>query len=129
MGDQVVALPLVGRVAAGAPLLAEEHVDEYLPVPSQLTRTGRSFLLTVRGDSMEGAGILDGDMVVVRQQPEARSGEIVVALVGEEAEATCKRLVRDGDRIELHSENPAYAPMTPAEMQLVGVVTGVMRTV
>jgi repressor LexA len=125
--DASVAVPLVGRVAAGAPILAEEHVEQYVPVPRQLTRSGDSFLLKVRGDSMEGAGILDGDWVVVRHQPEAADGQIVVALVGDDEEATCKRLERRDGRVLLHSENPAYAPIEPEQVRIAGIVTGVMR--
>lgn len=125
--DASVALPLVGRVAAGAPILAEEHVEQYVPVPTQLTQAGDSFLLKVRGDSMEGAGILDGDWVVVRSQPDARSGQIVVALVGDDDEATCKRFEQRGGRVELHSENPAYEPIVPEHVSIAGIVTGVMR--
>ena len=124
-----VAIPLIGRVAAGAPILAEQHVEQYVSVPRQLTRSGDSFLLKVRGDSMEGAGILDGDWVVVRQQREAAHGQIVVALVGDDEEATCKRLERRDGRIELHSENPAYEPIVPEQCQIAGVVTGVMRAI
>lgn len=125
--DASVAIPLVGRVAAGAPILAQEHVEQYLPVPRQLTRSGDSFVLKVRGDSMVGAGILDGDWVVVRHQREASNGEIVVALVGDDAEATCKRLERRGGKVFLHSENPAYEPIEPEWCEIAGVVTGVMR--
>ena len=124
-----LALPLVGRVAAGAPILAEEHVEQYVPVPRQLTRSGESFLLKVRGDSMEGAGILDGDWVVVRHQPDANDGQIVVALVGDDEEATCKRLERRGGQVLLHSENPAYEPIVPESVRIVGIVTGVMRAI
>ena len=125
-----VALPLVGRVAAGAPITAHEHVEQYLPVPKPLTRNGTSFVLKVRGDSMIDAGIFDGDWVVVRQQPECRPGEIVVALVGDEHEATCKRFERGADgRIELHSENAAYEPIIPDQCEIAGVVTGVMRAI
>lgn len=125
--EGAVAVPMVGRVAAGAPILADEHVEQYVPVPRQLTRSGDSFLLKVRGDSMEGAGILDGDWVVVRHQSEASNGQIVVALVGDDEEATCKRLERRGGRVLLHSENPAYEPMEPDELRIAGIVTGVMR--
>ncbi len=125
--DQARSLPLVGRVAAGAPILAEEHVEQYVPVPPQLTRSGDSFLLKVRGDSMEGAGILDGDWVVVRHQPEAQDGQVVVALVGDDEDATCKRLERRDGQVLLHSENPAYEPIVPEHVRIVGVVTGVMR--
>lgn len=122
-----VAVPLLGRVAAGAPILADEDIEEYIPVPRQLTRSGDSFLLKVRGDSMEGAGILDGDWVVVRHQREAANGQIVVALVGDDAEATCKRFERRGKEVVLHSENPAYEPIVSTDVEIAGVVTGVMR--
>ncbi len=125
--DASVTMPLLGRVAAGAPILAEEHVEEYVPVPKQLTRSGESFLLKVRGDSMEGAGIMDGDWVVVRSQKDASNGQIVVALVGEDEEATCKRYVRRGSVVELHSENPAYEPIVTSSVEIAGIVTGVMR--
>lgn len=124
-----VPVPLVGRVAAGAPILAEEHVEQYVPVPKQLTRAGDSFLLKVRGDSMEGAGILDGDWVVVRSQKDASNGQIVVALVGDDEEATCKRFERRDGRVELHSENPAYEPIVPEQLEIAGIVTGVMRAI
>ena len=125
--DAAVAVPLVGRVAAGAPILADEHVEQYVPVPKQLTRAGESFLLKVRGDSMEGAGILDGDWVVVRHQKDASNGQIVVALVGDDDEATCKRYERRGGEVWLHSENPAYEPIVTTQVELAGIVTGVMR--
>lgn len=128
--DNGVSLPLVGRVAAGAPITADEHIEQYLAVPEPLTRAGTSFVLAVRGDSMIDAGIHDGDWVIVHQQEEARSGEIVVALVGDDAEATCKRFRRGPDgRVELHSENPAYEPIIPDVCDIAGVVTGVMRAV
>jgi repressor LexA len=127
--DASVAVPLLGRVAAGAPILAEEHVEQYVPVPKQLTRAGDSFLLKVRGDSMEGAGILDGDWVVVRSQKDANNGQIVVALVGDDEEATCKRFERLAGHVELHSENPAYEPIISDQVEIAGIVTGVMRAI
>ncbi len=127
--DASVTMPLLGRVAAGAPILAEEHVEEYVPVPRQLTRSGDSFLLKVRGDSMEGAGILDGDWVVVRHQKDASNGQIVVAIVGDDQEATCKRFERRAGHVELHSENPAYPPIVTDHVEIAGVVTGVMRAI
>ncbi|MCW2925556.1 MAG: SOS-response transcriptional repressor, LexA [Thermoleophilia bacterium] len=125
--DASVSLPMLGRVAAGAPILAEQHLEGHLPVPRQLTRTGDSFVLKVRGDSMEGAGILDGDWIVVRHQKEASNGQIVVALVEDDADATCKRFERRDGRVLLHSENPAYPPLEPEHCEVAGIVTGVMR--
>lgn len=122
-----VPVPLVGRVAAGEPMLAEQHVEEYLPVPQQLTRTGESFVLKVRGDSMIDAGILDGDYVVVRHQSDAQTGDIVIALVGEEDGATCKRFERRGGNVWLVPENPDLEPFMPEQCDIVGIVTGVMR--
>ncbi len=127
--DASVTMPLLGRVAAGAPILAEEHVEEYVPVPKKLTRSGESFLLKVRGDSMEGAGILDGDWVVVRSQKDASNGQIVIALVGDDEEATCKRYERRAGHVELHSENPAYEPIVTDQVEIAGIVTGVMRAI
>jgi repressor LexA len=127
--DASVTMPLLGRVAAGAPILAEEHVEEYVPVPKKLTRSGESFLLKVRGDSMEGAGILDGDWVVVRSQKDANNGQIVIALVGDDEEATCKRYERRAGHVELHSENPAYEPIVTDQVEIAGIVTGVMRAI
>lgn len=124
--DDIVAIPLVGSVAAGSPLLAEQSIEETIPVPVRLTRSGESFLLRIRGDSMIGAGILDDDYVVVRRQPDAANGEIVVALI--EDEATCKRFFRRDGAIELHSENDAYAPIVPESCSVLGIVTGVMRS-
>jgi repressor LexA len=123
--DGSVSLPLVGSVAAGAPILAEEHVEGWLRVPGQLTRSGESFLLKIRGESMVNAGILDGDYVVVRSQKDAANGQIAVAMVDDEA--TCKRFFRRADHIELRPENDQMEPMRFPNVELVGVVTGVMR--
>lgn len=123
--DGAVSLPLVGQVAAGAPLLAEEHLESWVTVPDQLVRSGTSFLLRIRGESMINAGIHDGDFVVIRQQPDANNGEIVVALVDDEA--TCKRLFRSDGRIELRPENDSMEPIVPEACEILGVVTGVMR--
>lgn len=124
-------LPLVGQIAAGGPLLAEENIDAYIAVPEPLSRGGEEFLLRVKGDSMVGAGILEGDYVVVRRQQDARGGEIVVALVGEDEsadEATVKRFFRENGRVRLQPENPAYEPLYPAHVQILGKVIGVFRT-
>ena len=124
-------LPLLGAIAAGAPLLAEENVDEYLAVPEPLSRGGEEFLLRIRGDSMIDAGILDGDIVVVRRAQDARNGEIVAALVGDDEsanEATVKRFFKEGDRIRLQPENDALEPIYSPYVQILGKVVGVFRS-
>ena len=123
-------LPLVGRIAAGGPLLAEEAIEDEIAVPEPLGRNA-DFLLRVTGDSMIEAGILDGDVVVVRRQDDARDGEVVVALVGEDEtaeEATVKTFHRDGGRIRLQPENSALEPLYPEHVQILGRVTGVFRS-
>jgi repressor LexA len=123
-------LPLVGEVAAGGPLLAEDNIEEYLAVPEPLSRGGAEFLLRVKGESMINAGILDGDIIVVRRQQDARDGDIVVALAGDDEtadEATVKRFFRDGERIRLQPENDAHEPIYAKHVELVGKVIGVFR--
>ena len=123
-------LPLVGRIAAGGPLLADEAIEDQIAVPEPLGRDA-DFLLRVTGDSMIEAGILDGDVVVVRRQDDARDGEVVVALVGEDEsaeEATVKTFHRDGRRIRLQPENSALEPLYPDHVQILGKVTGVFRS-
>jgi repressor LexA len=123
-------LPLVGEIAAGGPLLAEENIEDYLTVPDMLERGGADFLLRVKGDSMVKAGILDGDIVVVRRQQTAQNGDIVVALAGEDEtadEATVKRFFRDDGRVRLQPENDALEPIYAANVQILGKVTGVFR--
>ena len=123
-------LPLVGRIAAGGPLLAEEAIEDEIAVPEPLGRDA-DFLLRVTGDSMVEAGILDGDVVVVRKQADARDGDIVVALVGEDEtadEATVKTFHRERDgRIRLQPENSALEPLYPRHVDILGKVTGVFR--
>jgi repressor LexA len=125
-GDEVTHLPLVGRVSAGLPILAEENIEEVIPVPRKMVgwQDDNCFLLTVRGDSMIGAGIFDGDMVIVRSQPTATPGEIVVALLGEEA--TVKRLAAEERRPYLMPENPRYGPITDP-FEVIGKVVGLLR--
>jgi repressor LexA len=124
-------LPLVGRIAAGGPLLAEESVEDEIAVPEPLGRRA-DFLLRVKGDSMVEAGILDGDVVVVHRQQDARDGDVVVALVGDDEaadEATVKTFRREGDgRIRLQPENSALEPLYPAHVEILGKVTGVFRS-
>lgn len=127
----VHALPLLGQVAAGGPLLAEQNVDAYIQVPEPLSKGGEEFLLKVRGDSMQDAGILEGDFVVVRRQQDARDGEIVVAIAGEDEsadEATVKRFFRESGKVRLQPENDAYEPIYAAHVQILGKVIGVFRT-
>jgi repressor LexA len=131
--EDVHRLPLVGEIAAGSPLLADQNVQEYLAVPDMLVRgDGEEFLLRVKGDSMINAGILDGDIVVVHRQSDARNGEIVVALAGQderadEAEATVKRFFREGGRVRLQPENDSLDPIYAEYVQILGAVTGVFR--
>ena len=129
---QHARLPLLGEIAAGGPLLAEENIQDYLAVPEPLSAGEQDFLLRVKGDSMVEAGILDGDYVVVRRQQTARDGEIVVALAGQDEaadEATVKRFFRENGRVRLQPENSALEPLYPEHVQILGKVTGVFRTV
>jgi repressor LexA len=120
-------LPLVGSVAAGQPILAEENIEDHIVVPSEAGGDHGEFLLTVRGESMVNAGMLDGDIVVVHSQETARDGEIIVALVGEEA--TVKRFFRESDHIRLQPENDHMEPIRTREVQIVGKVVGLLRIV
>jgi repressor LexA len=129
--DDVHRLPLLGEIAAGGPLLAEQNVEEYVAVPEPLARGGEEFLLRVKGDSMINAGILEGDLVVVRRQQDARNGDIVVALAGADEtadEATVKRFFRENDRIRLQPENDALEPIYTDYVEVLGKVTGVFRS-
>jgi repressor LexA len=119
------ALPLVGQVAAGAPVLAEENVEEYVSVPGIAGGEEGEFVLRVKGDSMKDAGILEGDHVIVRRQDTATDGEIVVALV--EDEATVKRFFRENDHVRLQPENSALEPILSRDVQVLGRVVGVCR--
>jgi repressor LexA len=120
-------LPLLGDIAAGAPLLAEQNVQDYLTMPSS---TGGDFLLRVRGESMIEAGILDGDLVIVKSAQDARNGEIVVALAGQDEaadEATVKTFYREDGRVRLQPENSALEPIYADYVQILGRVVGVFR--
>lgn len=121
----VVQLPVVGAVAAGAPILAEENVEQTIPLPIDVVREDSTFVLRVKGDSMIGAGILDGDFVVVRQQATADNGDIVVALL--EDEATVKRFFREADRVRLQPENPTMEPIYARDVAVLGKVVAVFR--
>ncbi|MSO95472.1 MAG: transcriptional repressor LexA [Thermoleophilia bacterium] len=128
--EEIPRLPLLGQIAAGSPLLAEENIEERIAVPEPLGRSA-DFLLTVRGDSMIEAGILDGDTLVVRKQEDASNGDIVVALVGDDEganEATVKTFYRDSGRIRLQPENSALEPIYADHVQVMGKVVGVFRS-
>ncbi|WP_370614510.1 transcriptional repressor LexA [Mumia sp. Pv 4-285] len=120
-------VPMVGRIAAGGPILAEERVEEVMPLPRTLVGDGTLFMLEVRGDSMVEAAICDGDYVVIRQQPTAENGEIVAALI--DGEATVKTLQRKNGEVWLLPHNPAYEPIDGTDATILGKVTTVMRRV
>lgn len=124
-GRHVTFIPIVGRVTAGTPILAVENVEDYFPMPKEFSSDSEHFMLKVRGNSMIDAGILDGDMVVVRRQSHAENGDIVVALL--EDEATVKRLFREDDHIRLQPENSALQPILVHDVQVLGKVVGVYR--
>ncbi len=127
VGDGDRGLPLVGSVAAGQPVLAEENIEDYVEIPPIAGGDAGEFLLRVRGDSMKDAGILEGDHVVVRRQETASDGEIVVAQIGDEA--TVKRFFREPDHVRLQPENDAHEPIISREVEILGKVVGVMRRV
>jgi repressor LexA len=120
-------LPLVGHIAAGEPVLAEENIEDYLEVPDMIGGEDGDYILRVRGDSMKDAGILEGDFVVVRRAEQARNGEIVVALIGEDA--TVKRFFREKDHIRLQPENRSMKPLRSRDARILGRVVGVFRRV
>ena len=120
-------LPLVGQVAAGQPILAEENIEDYIQTPGAAGGEDGEYLLRVRGESMKNIGMLDGDLVVVKPQDVAEDGDVVVALVGEEA--TVKRYFRESDHIRLQPENDAFEPIRTREAAVLGKVVGVCRRV
>ena len=120
-------LPLVGQVAAGQPVLAEENIEEYVPVPPLAGGDEGEYILRVAGESMRDAGILAGDHVVVRPQDTARDGDIVVAMMGEEA--TVKRFFKERDHIRLQPENPEMEPIRSTDVRVIGKVVGVFRRI
>jgi repressor LexA len=127
--EDVETLPLVGSIAAGGPLLADQEVEDYVAIPKQVAKG--DFLLRVKGESMINAGILDGDLLVVRREQTARNGEIVVALAGGDEtadEATVKTFYREQGRIRLQPENDSMEPIYAEHVQILGIVTGVFRS-
>ena len=123
--DHVRAVPIVGKVTAGAPILAVENIEEYFPLPKQLARQDETFMLNVKGTSMINAGILDGDQIIVRRQNHAYNGEIVVAMI--EDEVTVKRFFKEKDCIRLQPENDSMEPIFAKDVQIVGKVIGLVR--
>ena len=120
-------LPLVGQVAAGQPIVAEENIEEYIQTPAFAGGEDGEFLLRIRGDSMVDAGIIEGDLVVVHSQDHAQDGDIVVALVGEEA--TVKRFFQEADHIRLQPENASMEPIRTRDVRVLGKVVGLMRNI
>lgn len=127
--SDVVEIPLVGQVAAGIPILAEQNITDTFPVPARYVNTGGThFMLTVKGESMIDAGILDGDYILVQQQSTAKNGEMVVAMIdGFESEATVKTFYREGDHIRLQPENSNMSPIIVRDVKILGTVKGVFR--
>lgn len=124
----VVDIPVIGRIAAGTPITAEQNIDDSFPVPSRFLGNGTNFMLTVKGESMIEAGIMDGDYILVEQQNTARNGEIVVAMVdGFESEATVKTFYHEGDHIRLQPENSSMSPIIVQDVKILGKVKGVFR--
>ncbi|MGC7873111.1 transcriptional repressor LexA [Desulfosporosinus sp. SYSU MS00001] len=123
---KVVHIPIIGRVTAGQPILAVENMEGTFPLPADLVHQENVFMLRVQGESMIEAGILDGDLIIVHQQNEARNGEIVVALIGDEA--TVKRFFKERTLIRLQPENSAMEPIYSQDVSILGKVIGVFRT-
>lgn len=122
---RTVFVPIIGRVTAGQPILAQENIEDTFPLPSELVNSDTVFMLRVKGESMIEAGIMDGDLILVRQQKVARNGEIVVAMIGEEA--TVKRFFKEKTLIRLQPENPYMEPIYSQDVVILGKVIGVFR--
>jgi len=120
-----VSIPLVGRIAAGLPVFAEENIEDYIEFPKDYIGRGEFFALSVKGDSMTGAGIFDGDIVLIKKQNRAENGNIVAALV--EGEATLKTLQLKDSKVVLRAENPSYSPIMSDDVSIMGVLSGLMR--
>lgn len=126
-GPTIKRIPLLGRVAAGRPIFAEENLDGTVELPSSMLQGGEHFALQVSGDSMTGAGIFDGDIAVVFREHVANNGEIVVAMVDDEA-VTLKRFFKESNRVKLQAENPAYPPIYTQEVRILGRLAHVIRS-
>lgn len=124
----VVEIPVIGRIAAGIPILAEQNIEDSFPVPARFIGQGNNFMLTVKGESMIEAGIMDGDYILVEQQSSARNGDIVVAMIdGFESEATVKTFYKESDHIRLQPENSSMSPIIVKDVKILGKVKGVFR--
>ena len=124
----VVEIPVIGRIAAGTPILAEQNIEDSFPVPARFVGGSANFMLTVRGESMIEAGIMDGDYILVEQQNTAQNGDIVVAMVdGFESEATVKTFYKEADHIRLQPENSTMSPIIVKDARILGKVKGVFR--
>jgi repressor LexA len=125
--DEMVNVPIIGAVAAGTPILASQNVEDTITFPMHLIRSNNSFMLRVKGESMINAGILDGDLLIVTPQKVASNGDIVVAVIGDEA--TVKTFYREKDHIRLQPENDSMEPIRVTEVELAGKVTGLFRSI
>ena len=123
---QMMKLPILGKVAAGVPILAEENAEGYMQLPDAIVGRGEHFILEIRGESMITAGIMNGDYVVVKRQQTAQNGDIVIAMIDDEA--TCKRYFKEPDRIRLQPENPRMQPIYVRSVAILGKVTAMYRT-
>nr|WP_315021921.1 transcriptional repressor LexA [uncultured Aminipila sp.] len=124
----VIDIPVVGRIAAGTPILADQNIEESFPIPARFAGRGTNFMLTVKGESMIEAGIFDGDYILVEQQNTAKNGEIVVAMIdGFESEATVKTFYKEANQIRLQPENSSMSPIIVKEVKILGKVKGVFR--
>ena len=129
--SEIISIPMIGRVAAGVPLLAEENIEGYFPIPAEFMPNNEAFILTVHGNSMVNIGILDGDMIIVERKSTASNGEIVVALVADEASsepaATVKRFYKEDGYIRLQPEDDTMEPLIVNDCEIIGKVIGVYR--
>jgi len=121
----MIEIPVVGKVAAGEPLLATQNIERTLLLSNDMVRTEEAFALRVKGESMIGAGIMEGDYVIVKQQPSAEQGDIVVALIGDDA--TVKRFYKASDHVRLQPENPSMEPIIVKDVAIIGKVVGLFR--
>ena len=120
-----ITIPLVGRIAAGSPILAQENIEEYLSFPKSMFKSGEYFALNVKGDSMVDGGIFDGDIAIIKKQNTANNGEVVAALLTEEA--TLKRLKLAGNKVQLLPDNPAYQPIVAEDVAILGKLIALFR--